>query len=217
MQTKRIMENSDNSYMEKKKTTRKGKLRLFLGIVIAIILIIIVLFFYKLLNNNTISLFVDEEIGKTPTQIIDVKEIGQWEFLSIEDEEMVDTIRQGIFSDDHLVRIYYGTLRLGVDMANVKDDWIKVDGKKISVFLPKVDLLDDRFIDEARTKAFFESGSWSDEDRQELYDKAYEKMINRCLNKENLKTAEKNATRGFYQMLKALGFEEINIKFEETH
>ncbi len=210
------MGNSNSSY-KKKDLSRGIKLRLILWIVILSILIIIVLFFYNLLKNDTISLFVDEEIGKTPTQIIDVKEIGQWEFLSIEDEEMVDTIRQGIFSDDHLVRIYYGTLRLGVDMANVKDDWLKVDDKKISVLLPKVDLLDDRFIDEARTKAFFESGSWSDEDRLELYDKAYKKMINRCLTTENLKTAEQNASRGFYQMLKALGFEEIDIKFEETH
>ncbi len=194
-----------------------SKLRLCLLIVLLIIALVIALFVYRLLKNDTIGLFVDDEINSTPTQIIDVKRIGQWDFLSIEDEEMVDTIRKGIFSDDHLVRIYYGTLHLGFDLSKVKDDWINQDGDKISVTLPQIGLLDERFIDEARTKSFYSSGHWSDQVREDMYKKAYEKMIKRCLTLENLKSAEENAHRQFYNMFKALGYKDIEIEFEKLN
>ena len=49
----------------------------------------------------------------TPTQITAMKEIGEWEFLVVHDEELVDTVRKGVFTDDSLIRIYYGTYALG--------------------------------------------------------------------------------------------------------
>ena len=62
-------------------------------------------------KDSTTRIVTDDKIDITPTQIASLKAIGQWEFLTISDEEMVDTVRHGIFSDDELVRIYYGTLR----------------------------------------------------------------------------------------------------------
>ena len=47
----------------------------------------------------------------TAVQVQKLKDIGQWEFLSISDEELIDTVRHGFFSDDQLTRLYYGTLR----------------------------------------------------------------------------------------------------------
>ena len=38
----------------------------------------------------------------TAVQVQKLKDIGQWEFLSISDEELIDTVRHGFFSDDQL-------------------------------------------------------------------------------------------------------------------
>ena len=120
-----------------------------------------VAWFVHSLSQSEVSVGVDDRINITPEQIESIKAIGQWEFLSIADEEMVDTTRKGFFSDDHLVRIYYGTVRLGIDMNDVQPDWLQVEGDSILVQLPAVGLLDDNFIDEARTKSFHESGRTS--------------------------------------------------------
>ncbi len=189
----------------------------FYTILVIIILVAIALFvLYRSCKGDSIGIFVDNEKETSLTQITEIKEIGQWEFLSVEDEEMVDTTRTGIFSDDYLVRIYYGTLRLGLDLSNLKDSWINVEEGKISVLLPAITLLDNRFVDEARTQSFYESGSWNDQTRADMYERAYKKMLHRCFTAENIKCAEENARRQFYRMLKSLGYDEIEIKFDNV-
>ena len=92
-----------------------------------------------------------DHVEVTPATIASIKSIGQWEFLTIHDEEYVDTVREGFFSDDGLARIYYGTLRLGLDMSHLDDHAIRMEGDTVLVAtLPPVGLLDRHFIDEAR-------------------------------------------------------------------
>ena len=181
-------------------------------VLLAIILVLWWLLFTE--KDNHLSLEVNSDINVTPEQIQRIKAIGEWEFLSISDEELVDTIRKGLFKDDQLVRIYYGTLRLGVNLQHVKDGWIKTQGDSISVTLPKVGLLDEQFIDEARTKAFYESGKWTPKDREALYHKARRQMKAHCLTPQNLKSAENNADTQFRRMMKAMGYNNIIIRFE---
>ena len=180
-------------------------------ILLAIILVLWWLLFTE--KDNHLSLEVNSDINVTPEQIQRIKAIGEWEFLSISDEELVDTVRKGLFKDDQLVRIYYGTLRLGVNLQHVKDGWIKTQGDSISVTLPKVGLLDEHFIDEARTKAFYESGKWTPKDREALYHKAHRQMKAHCLTPQNLKSAENNADTQFRRMMKAMGYNNITIRF----
>ena len=104
----------------------------------------------------------------TPTQIQSIRDIGQWEFLAINNEEIIDTVRHGFFGDAELVRIYYGTLRLGIDLQDTDKDFIRVQGDSILVQLPPIKLLDHQFIDEARTTSFFEKGDWTAKDRDDM-------------------------------------------------
>lgn len=151
-----------------------------------------------------------------PIQIQSIKDIGQWEFLSISNEELVDTVSKNMFGDDELARIYYGTVRIGIDLKQAKPKWIRTEGDSVvTATLPPVGLLDRDFIDETRTKPFYEDGKWSPEDRESLYNKAYRKMIARCLTKENIATAEQNARQQFTQLFKAMGFAKVNIEFEK--
>ena len=183
----------------------------------AILLMLIAGFFWlkSVTKDNYISLGTSEAIEPTPTQIQSIKDIGEWEFLSISAEEMVDTVRKGFFSNDELVRIYYGTLRLGIDMKQLAPDAITVNGDSLEMMLPKVGLLDKDFIDEAKTKSFYESGKWSPKDREALYKKAYRQMIKHCMTKENLEAARTNGDAQMHHMMQQLGYKNITIKIEK--
>ena len=95
--------------------------------IVAVVLIVLVGIpaLVWLTNNNSIGITQNNRIDITPTQIRSIERIGEWEFLSISDEELVDTVRHGFFGDAQLVRIYYGTLRLGVNLHEAEPGWIK--------------------------------------------------------------------------------------------
>ena len=184
------------------------------AIAVAILAIVIMLWWLKgCISETEISLDVDQTIDITPEQITSIKAIGEWEFLAVASEELVDTVRKGIFKDDHLARIYYGTVRLGINMHQVEPRWIVAEGDSITVTLPQPGLLDKDFIDEARTKSFYESGKWSHQDREQLYQKAYRQMLRHSMTQENLNNARENGEEQFSRMMKTMGFEHVNIQW----
>lgn len=191
------------------------KVNIIIGAVIVIAVIAIFFWVRSVLKSNYIELGSNDKIDPTPTQIQSIRDIGEWEFLSISAEEMVDTVRKGFFSDDELVRIYYGTLRLGINMQNLRDDAITLQGDTLQVTLPKVSLLDKDFIDEAKTKSFYESGKWTPQAHQALYQKAHRQMLQHCLTKENLTTAQSNAESQLSNLFKSLGYKNVILSFEE--
>lgn len=183
--------------------------------IIAVAIIFVVTGLYWLNKDNSISIEENKKIDLTPTMIKSIEDIGEWEFLQVNDEELTDTTRHGFFGDDELTRIYYGTLRLGINLHEAKKDWIMVDNDTIKATLPPIKLLDTDFIDEARTKPFSESGTWTDKDRKILYDKAYNAMKTRCMTTDNINKAKENAMKQFSKMLHSMGFENVKIQFEK--
>jgi len=164
-------------------------------------------------KGDYIEIGADNAIDASPTQIQSIKDIGEWEFLSVSLEELADTVRKGFFSDDELARIYYGTLRIGINMHQVEPGWLTAEGDSVSLSLPPVALLDRDFIDEARTKPFFETGTWKPEDREALYRLAHKNMLSHGLTKENLATAEDNAREQITSLMKTMGFKKVTITF----
>lgn len=187
-------------------------------ILLTILALILVGTLYWLNKDNTVSVTTEEQTTLSPTQVESIEAIGEWEFLAISNEELVDTVRRGFFGDDQLVRIYYGTLRLGINMKDVKQGWIQVNAEKDSIVctLPPIRLLDNNFIDEARTRSFFEEGKWTGADRQALYDRAYAQMKKRCLTPVNIRIAQRNAKQQFRDMFKAMGFPNTRVEFKEN-
>ena len=194
------------------------KISTYIKIIIAILAAVLLLagFFWvrDLTKDDHFTLGSDTQIDVTPTQIMSIKAIGEWEFLAVNAEELVDTVRKGFFSDDELVRIYYGTLRLGIDMSQLEPEWIEAGGDSVMLMLPKVGLLDTDFIDEARTKPFFESGRWSAEAKEAMYKKAYRQMKAHCLTKENLQAAQANGEEQMRNMMRSMGYKNIKITWK---
>ena len=157
-------------------------------------------------NNDSISI--------SPTRIESIRNIGEWEFLAVSDEEIVDTVRRGFFGDDCLARIYYGTLRLGINMKETKPHWLTMSNDTVVARLPKIKLLDEDFIDETRTRPFYAEGTWKAADYKALYNKAYTKMRQRCLTKENIRIAEQNAIDQFTSLLHSMGYENVRVEME---
>ena len=170
-------------------------------------------YIHKVSTTSTPAVIAkNEKIDITPLQIRSIEQIGEWSFLEINDEELVDTVRHGFFSDDKLVRIYYGTLRLGINLKEAHEGWLAFEGDTLCAVLPPIRLLDNNFIDEARTRSFIESGKWTHQDRKAMYDRAARMMRQRCLTRANYQTARSNAKAHFEQMLRSMGYEKVKVE-----
>ena len=157
----------------------------------------------------------DNAIDITPAQIRSIERIGEWEFLAIADEELIDTMRHRTLQrNDHLVRIYRGTLRLGIDLSKCEEGWVQPHGDTVTVMLPPVGLLSERFIDEARTRAFYESGTWDARAKEQMYRKAARQMKRRCLTAANLQQAQENGKEQLTALFRTFGFNTVEITFK---
>lgn len=195
------------------KLLKPGYIRIAVIAVAAAAVIAAVMLSVHTVRSTEVSIVTDKDIDITPEQIESIKAIGEWEFLSVSYEELVDTIRHGFFSDSRLSRIYNGTLRLGINMHHVEPGWIRVSGDTVTLRLPPVGLLDNDFIDEARTRPFHESGRWTAADREELYMRAHRKMKLRGLTAANIRIAQDNADAQLRKMMHAMGFGTVIIRF----
>lgn len=184
---------------------------------VAAIVIAITYIYIGIKGNSPIHLEVERNtrIDLTPEQILSVRDIGQWEFLTINTEELVEWQRSRTLTTDRLTRIYQGTLRLGIDMSKASDDWFtSLPDSTAQLILPHAALLDNNFIDEARSRSFYEKGSIPPEARDKLYAQARKKMMQRCLTPQNLQTTERNARNEFTRIFKSFGFKTVTIQFK---
>lgn len=169
-------------------------------------------------------------IADTPEEIRALRDIGQWEFLAAPCEEIIERHEAHTFGDKHLVKVFRGTLSIGIDMHKASDDWFAADttsavispgvlvegGKAAILTLPDVELLDESFIDEARTTTFHEQGTFSSKVKQELYDEAVAAMKKRILTPKNLEAARQNARDQFTRIFHAFGYDKVSINFLPT-
>jgi len=146
-------------------------------IFISIGIIAVIAFFVSMKRcTSEITIESNENITPTPNIITEVKKMGKWEFLAVKIEELVDTTK-GVFFKDQLSAIYTGTLRYGIDCSQADDNWFTRQVDTVIVWMPKVTLLDDYFLDEAATKTVFESGTITSEDRRDLRERAIKRIL----------------------------------------
>lgn len=167
-----------------------------------------------------------ETIETTPEEIRAIRDIGEWEFLSVSTEELIERHEAHTFGDRHLVRIYRGTLRIGIDMKRADADWFVADStdsqtqhRTAILTLPPIALLDSNFIDEARTTTFYEKGTFSARAKEEMLLQAAQKMKRRTLTSQNINMAQRGAEEQFTKLFKSLGYKNVIIRYKDdkTH
>lgn len=164
-------------------------------------------------NLTSTDSAVDKPIAQSPEEILHLRSIGQWEFLSVESEELVERHHTGLMSDRDLICIYRGTLRIGVDLRKLPEDWVEVKGRNAIVHLPQPSLLDENFLDESRTTVFMEQGLFRAEEREAMIAEAKNKMKQRALTTDNLSIARRNAESQFQKLFHAMGYEDVIVEF----
>lgn len=158
----------------------------------------------------------DKEIAVTPQVVKNIKDIRQWEFIKLTDEEVIDTVRKvAILPDDRLVLIFHGTPRIGIDLSDARQDWVVNSNDSLIVILPQPRLLDTQFIDEALTEVFAQSGSWSAGDRENMYEAARNRMIARALTADNVERVRKAAADRFTTIFMSLGAAHVEVRFAD--
>ena len=162
---------------------------------------------YRTLTNSNDA--VEKPIEQSPEEIMRLQAIGQWEFLSVEAEELVERHYSGLMSERDLVCIYRGTLRIGVDMRKLPSDWVEMKERSAILHLPQPSLLDENFLDESRTTVFFEQGVFRPEERDAMRTEAKDKMKQRAMTAENLSIARINAEAQFQKLFLAMGYEDV--------
>lgn len=187
-------------------------------LVLALLVIAVVITAYFIFSRNSHVEFSNSTTETTNARIESIRDIGEWEFMSINDEELIDTVAEvkRIWpfppGSKRLVRVYRGTMRLGFDLrTDTVAGWLVAHGDTITVHIPAIRLLDERFVDEANTQSVIEEGKWSYADKSALSAKAARKIKEACLTSENIKTAELAAREQMEQLLKTLGFKHITI------
>jgi len=182
-------------------------------------LIILGLFLWRDCKNGgtiapSIAIESDTAIATTPEEVREMKDIFQWEFLSVETEELAELFSSGTFGDSRIARIYTGVLRIGIDRDSLAANWLETRGDTALLTLPTPALLDDNFILETSAETFYTSGTWGAGAREKLYNQAKEKMMKRCLTPENIRQASENAIAQFQKVFGALGYHTVEVKFE---
>lgn len=180
-----------------------------------IVMICGLMLFFTMNKQPLVSVDTNGKAIPTPMEVESVRSIGQWEFLTLTDEEIVDTVRHNFFGDNELSRIYYGTLRLGSDLSKADDDFVRTNKDSVIIILPKITLLDNNFIDEARTRPLIEDGKWTETDREALTRKAERAMRKRCLTKENYQKAANNARIQVKALFHAMGYKHVEVKISK--
>ena len=148
---------------------------------------------YRTLTHSNDA--VEKPIEQSPEEIVRLQAIGQWEFLSVESEELVERHYSGLMSER---------------------DWVEMQGRNAILHLPQPTLLDEDFLDESRTTVFFEQGIFRPEERDAMRTEAKDKMKKRAITAENLSIARRNAEAQFQKLFLAMGYEDVAVEFEAS-
>lgn len=158
------------------------------------------------------------KLSLSPEQIQKIEDIGEWVFLTVEVEELVDTVRKNlILSDDVLSRIYAGTLHYGINLKeNRNKKWLYCHGDTLTAYLPAVKLMDRRFINEAQTRTFYQEGKWDNKALQALYNKAQRTMMKTYHTQKNVNQALESGKARMTEFFKAYGFATVEVFFDNS-
>ncbi|MBR2261448.1 MAG: DUF4230 domain-containing protein [Paludibacteraceae bacterium] len=155
------------------------------------------------------------KIDSTTDCITSIKEIEEWEFLTLHLEELIDTVVPKKLSECQSAKIFSGTAHLGINTKKANKSWIVLTDNKANITLPPIELLDKEIIDDTRTRTFYEKGTISATVKEKMYQNAKRRLKAKAMQKENIKMAEENAKDTFKSLFTALGYKTVKVTFKK--
>lgn len=119
--------------------------------------------------------------------------------------------------DDSIVKIFHGKINLGCDFSKVKRPIITNENGIVYVNLPKIQILDDKIIDESKSRTFYVPNRNLDFTKVigEMDEIAVDMMIDRCIEMNLVEKAEDLIIEQFYTMLSGVDVKDVIITFNE--
>jgi Protein of unknown function (DUF4230) len=161
-------------------------------------------------------------IDTTPVLIKEMKSIAQLMTMSSYDEVVVDSSKS--FSADipgfsntnslvdrsQLVIIAQGQIVAGVDLQQLDESKIFIDGDSVSLTLPPAKVLD-AIVNPSQYEIFIEEKGWEPAEVNAIKVRARDKMVERSLKQGLLQKADTKARMILENFLRSAGFKRISI------
>lgn len=190
-----------------------------IGIIAACVLIIVAAFFVVHFTKNVKAGHATEvTVTPTPVNLDSLRAIGHWQLISVEMNEVVDTIDKGLFSNKRISVGYHGTLRYGIDLSKVREDWVRTEKDTIAIIvLPRAELLDNHFLDERNVKVYDGRDDMNfinkPQVRAALVKKAKERMASR--GEQFIPKAQDKAGEEMQRLFHSHGYKQVNVSFAD--
>lgn len=186
----------------------------------AVVVIIVCLLFIRLcsfVGGDKPVVQTVTKVKPTPVNLDSIKRIGQLSVVTVELDQIVDTVDDGFFNDDEIEVMYHGTLHYGVDLTKVQSDWVRTVGDTaVYVKLPPVGLLDNRFLDERRVKVIVGEEDQEFINRPEVRANLVRKAKAEMIRKGDTHKAEaqEKVEKTMQKLFSSHGYKKVVVTFE---
>ena len=168
----------------------------------------------SLLRGGAVHITIDQ-----PTVVRQIRGLQRLETVSYTMDKIVSGERENpilpqILAGDRLLLVVHGEAIAGVDLAKLKPSDVTVSGDSVRVHLPPAEIFTTS-LDNAKTKVYSrDTGLFSSPDPNlegEVRAEAERQLRNAALDDGILKTADANARQTVTNILKGLGFANVEV------
>jgi hypothetical protein len=162
-------------------------------------------------------------IDSTPVLIKEVKNIAQLMTMASFDEVVVDGskvltsslpglgLAGKVEKNTEIVIIGKGQVVAGIDLQELDEKKIYLEGDSVSITLPKARVLD-AIVNPSQYEIFIEEKGWSPEEVNALKVQARDRMVKRSVDQGLLKKADVKAKMIMESFLRSAGFKQVHVE-----
>ncbi len=177
-------------------------------LILIILLLIIALLIKKLAFRGDWFSSKPVIIDNTPLVIKEIKSLAQLNTATMYQEIVVDSVAPGIVSfaiPREIVLIVKGKVTAGINLDEIKDQDITVNGDSIHIILPQA-VVKDVIINPSAIETFYEKGKWSNKEITPLKLSARNKLLQEANKSRLLEKADSKARLVMENFFLSAGF-----------
>ena len=143
--------------------------------------------------------------------VSELESILQIRALQVNESCIVDSIKEGVIYNDKLTRTYEGTVNIGIDFADLVQDWATKQNGRVFINCPCLKILNVNGWVITNSKTAIEDGTWTNRDIKEVDYRANEVLKKKAM--QRFPEAENNLRSQLAAKLKSMGYTDFEITF----